>query len=437
MKKAMTLESRRDYVLRCDRCSGCKWVPGMPSERFASACPSIEFGKFHSYSGSGKSITAYAVMEGRIHGYSAELLRSVYACSACGACDTGCKWHHADAIDPLDTIYALRAKIVADGAALPAHKEAIEALRREGNRYGKPAAERSRWAAGLALADIIAKPAPVLLHIGSENAYEPSQWPELRNIVALLKRAGVEFGVLADAEPDDGGYAFDIGFQEEATRLAQRTAALIAQSQAQLVVTCSAAAYWAFRNVYPRLGVKLGIKIEHVAQTVERLLADATIPLPAGRRPETVSYHDSCKLGRLAEPYPEWSGRWVKAMNQINATAPSRPVPFGNDGVYDAPRRLIDRVAAARVELQRNRQFAYCCGALGGGKEAYPDFARHAARERLEEVRASGASAVVSACGACTAHLREVARQTDAGVRVIGLFEYLAQEAPASPERTA
>lgn len=435
----MTLESRRDYVMRCDRCSGCKWTPGMPSERFASACPSIEFGQFHSYSGSGKTITAYAVMEERFDGYSAEMLRSVYACSACGACDTACKWSHANNVDPLDTIYALRGKIVADGAALPEHEAAINALRIDGNRYGKPAAERSRWAAELSLKHILDEPAPVLLHIGSENAYEPSQWLELRNIVALLQGAGLDFGVLGDAEPDDGGYAFDIGFQQDALSLAKRTAELIARSGATRVVTCSASAYWAFLNVYPRLGVKLkGVTIEHVAQTAEGLLADGARDLPAGGRDtEAVTYHDSCKLGRLAEPYPEWDGRWVKVMNQINVTEPPRPVPFGNDALHDAPRRLIDRVSAARVEMQRNRQFAYCCGALGGGKEAYPDFARHAARERLEEARASGASTVVSACGACTAHLRKVAQESGAGVRVIGLFEYILQETPSSSEVSA
>ncbi len=424
----MSLESRLEYTMRCDRCNNCKWVPGIPSQAHAGMCPSIEYGNFHSYSGGGKNITAHAVIEQRIKEFTPETLRSVYACSACGACDTACQWNHVDAVSPLDTMYELRAKIAEDGASLPEHKDAIESLRNNGNRYGKPASDRSRWSEDLALPDILTRPAKVLLHIGSDNAYDKSQWSELKKIVELLQTLEVDFAVLGNAEPDDGGYAFDIGFQEDAKRCAQKTAEAIAQSKASHVVTCSAAAFSAFKNVYPRLGVKLGdIKVEHITQVMEKLLAEKANVLSKSRSADAVSYHDSCKLGRLGEAYPEWNGKWTKAMNIINVTEPERATPFGNKGIYDAPRRLMDQVTANRVELQRNRQFSYCCGGLGGGKEAYPDFAKHAARERLEEVRTSGASTVVSACGACTSHLREVAQETDPDIRVMGLFEFLSE----------
>lgn len=210
---------------------------------------------------------------------------------------------------------------------------------------------------------------------------------------------------------------------------------MVDRSGARRVITCSASAYWAFVNLYPRLGVKLeGVQIEHVSTAIEALIEQHALTLPPQQGGNAVTYHDSCKLGRLAEPYPEWSGVWAKAMNQVNITAPPRPVPFGNTAIHDAPRRLIDRTGAARVEMQRNRQFAYCCGALGGGKEAYPDFARHAAQRRLEEASASGAATVVSACGSCTAHLREVALDCGSPVRVQGLFEFLLTSATASKE---
>ena len=47
-------------IRHCWRCSHCKWVPSPKSYDFAHACPSIEYGGFHPYSGGGKVITAYA-----------------------------------------------------------------------------------------------------------------------------------------------------------------------------------------------------------------------------------------------------------------------------------------------------------------------------------------------------------------------------------------
>lgn len=432
----MTLETQRGQLMRCDRCSSCKWVPGMPSEAFASICPSIEYGAFHSYSGGGKVITAYGVLEGRFKVYSPEMLRSIYACSACGACDTACKWSHADAVEPLEAIYALRERVVTDGAILPAHRAALDALRAEGNRHGKPAGERSKWAEGLGLKDAIADRTPVLLHIGSDNAYTPSQWPELRAIAAALITASVDFGILGNDEPDDGGYAFDIGSRADAEHHAQQTTRAIARSGARRVITCSASAYWTFRNIYPRLGIDLiDITVEHAVQTIAALAESGTFVPPQAGTARTITYHDSCKLGRLAEPYPRWNGRWAKVMNQINVTQPERPVAFGNHAVHDAPRILLDRTGATRVEMQRNRQFGYCCGALGGGKEAEPDFADHAGRKRLEEACASGAEVLVSACGACTAHLREVAARHDMAITVEGLFEFVVGTSTAVTEQ--
>lgn len=423
----MSLESRRDYVTRCDRCSNCKWVPGMPSQRFASTCPSIEYGQMHSYSGGGKNIIAYGLLEKRL-GYSDKLLSSIYACTACGACDTACKWNHADTIDPLDTIYALRAQVVADGKQLPVHKQMMEAIRLQGNRYGSPRDQRSQWALDLRLKNSLDARTEVLLHIGCENAYQSSQWKELRYAVGLLRAAGVDFGILFDAEVDSGGFAYDIGFQDDAKMLAQENARLIALTQARSVITCSAETYAAYRNIYPRLGVHLGtVKVMHIVEAVEDLAARWQLSISASAA-QSVTYHDSCKLGRLSEPFEPWKGRWTKALNQINVTEPAKPIAFGNNGLYDAPRRLLGRVGNTRqVEMQRTREYAYCCGAGGGAKEAYPDFARHAASERLQEAQSTGAAVLVTACGSCTSHLRQVANDIGAAVQVMGLFEYMAQ----------
>jgi Fe-S oxidoreductase len=428
----MSLESRRANMLKCDRCSTCKWTPTMPEAQFASACPSIEYGQFHTYSGGGKNILALAFQEGRMRDPqpSEELLRSVYACSACGACDTACKWSHADTVEPLETIYELRVEMVARQAVPQPIRTAVEQVRHVGNRYGRPRDDRSRWAHGLQIKRILEQPADVLLHVGCENAFDERQWPELRACVALLQGAGIDFGMLYDDEVDCGSYAFDAGFRSDAQASASDLLGLIQRAGASRVITCSAIAFHAFKQVFPRLSLSLGqVQVEHITQTLARLVQEQKLAWASQARSPKVTYHDSCKLGRLSEPFAPGPSTQKMVLNQIQITDPDKPVRFGNGGLYDAPRQLLDSSYAQRVEMPRSHQFSYCCGALGGGKEAYEDFANLAARQRLTEAQASGAEVLLSACGACTQHLRAVAADTQPELQVRGLIEYLAERA--------
>lgn len=435
----MSLEERRPYIAKCPRCSQCKWVPAPKSQQFAPICPSIQYGNFHSYSAGGKGVTAYALSEGRI-GYTEEMLKSVYACTMCGACDTACKTNFGDNVEPLDTLYALRTAIVEAGHALPKHVEVIEKLRRDGNPFGKPRLDRDAFARGLALKDITAQQADVFLHIGCDPAYDEGQWPQLHFAVDLLQRAGVDFGIAGNAEPHSGGLAFDLGFRDDALAFATATAELVAGSKAITMVTFCAEAYAAFKNIYPRLAVSLGdVRVLHISEYIEGLLRDGRLDLKA-KGNATVTYHDPCKLGRLSEAYKPWSGKWSKVLNVVNIAEPARNVLFGNDGNYEAPRRLIGMVDGISVaEMERTREISYCCGAGGGAMEAYPDFAEKTARDRLTEAEATGASMLVTSCAKCESHLRDVARRCGSNLEIRGLLGFLAEAAgtPAAGQQAA
>jgi Fe-S oxidoreductase len=148
-----------------------------------------------------------------------------------------------------------------------------------------------------------------------------------------------------------------------------------------------------------------------------------------------VTYHDPCRLGRLSEPYQPWSGEWTVAMNTLKVPDSRRPVRFGNDGNYEAPRQLLRRIDGVQVvEMERNRLFAYCCGAGGGAREAYPAMARTAAVHRLKEARATGADKLVTACNGCQRHLAQAAAEHGIDIEVQGLFDLLAASLiPAQP----
>ena len=101
----MALTDYRRDAMRCTRCSYCKWIPYdlVQSHRFAKGCPSIEAGKFHSYSAGGKLVTALSLMDGRSE-VTDRVVDIAFKCQLCGNCDVACKLCRYD----MEPILALR-----------------------------------------------------------------------------------------------------------------------------------------------------------------------------------------------------------------------------------------------------------------------------------------------------------------------------------------
>ena len=98
----------------CIKCKGCSWVDHtyMPGINYSVRCPSGAYGVFDSYQAAGKMRIGIAMDEGKLK-YSDELLKILYACTLCGACDVGCK-RNLDLEVEL-TLEAMRIKAVKEG----------------------------------------------------------------------------------------------------------------------------------------------------------------------------------------------------------------------------------------------------------------------------------------------------------------------------------
>jgi len=421
----MSLEERRVYQEACIRCSQCKFVPAPKSKAFSSICPSIDYGQFHAYSGGGKVITSYALVKNNLEA-TPRLIDSVFACTMCGACDTACKTNEGDNVEPMDTMYALRAHLAKAGNVPPVLRELVERMLAQGSHLG-PRHSRNDWAVGLSLTNASQGPVDVLLHIGGEVAFDKAQWPSLRTTIKIMQKTGIDFGMAMDDENDGGGTAYDIGYQDVALEMAQALAEVVRKSHAELVVTTSAQAYSAFRNIYPRLGVELGaVEVLHVSDYLERLLQQGVFAL-TGKSQKIITYHDPCKLGRMSETYVQWQGKWINVLNTLSVPDSTRPVRFGNGGNYESARQTLSRVPGLTlVEMERNRAHSYCCGASAGTPQAYPEMAEMAAINRLKEAQATGASCLVTSCAGCELHLRAIAQRNNFQIEVKGVLEVVA-----------
>jgi len=88
------------------------------------------------------------------------------------------------------------------------------------------------------------------------------------------------------------------------------------------------------------------------------------------------------------------------------------PNQFQRKRWIDMPRAIMRAIPGLEVkEMYRIGENSLCCGAGGGVKAGYPEFALNAAAERVEEAEASGADNIMTACPFCELNLGQAARE--------------------------
>ncbi len=409
---------------KCIKCKGCTWVDHiyMPGVKFSTRCPSATRYLFDSYGAYGKMRIGLALAEGRLD-YSDELLRILYACTLCGACDVGCK-RNLDLEIEL-TLEALRIKAVKDGKGpMPEHKKIAQNILTRHNRFGVPHENRRKW-----LPEGI-KPSPkadVLYFVGCSASYTS---PEIaRATVKILNASGTPFMLMPD-EWCCGNVLYSVGMIDEAQALARRNIEAVKQTGATTLLTSCAEGYRMWKVDYPKLlnmsTADLGFKVVHLVELVDELIKKGALKLTK-RLDLKLTYHDSCSLSRLSEPWIPWEGK----RGQWGMVSPPLERRRGTNGVYQPPRDILKAIPGVElVEMPRMRENAFCCGAGRGTKEAFPDFALWAARQRLEEVKEVGAEAIVSACPWCKENFAQAVSKNGEGLKVLDISEIILAAIP-------
>ena len=416
----MAVEDYRADAMRCSRCAYCKWVPLdlMKSWRFSKGCPSIEYASFHSYSAGGRLITALSLMDGRSK-VTEKVKDSVFKCNLCGSCDVTCKICRYD-MEPLEAMRELRFTLVEAGHTLPQVAPVMDGLRRELNMVGKPHVERGGWASSLGVKNLVREKAEFVFHAGCRYSFDGDLAGVARTSVRLLQKAGVDFGIMGEAETCCGGRAHGMGFRSDFQTRCNSNLTAWQRAGVKTVITPCSDCYHTFKRLYPPESGST-IQVVHMVEFLDRLIREDqmnfTRPVPL-----TVTYHDPCHLGRQGEQYVAWNGKEKKIFGQAVCYDPPRPRYNGAFGIYDPPRNILKAIPELRlVEMERSREASWCCGAGGGAREAFPDFSRWTANERIEEAVSTGAEALVTACPWCERNFLDAT----AGSRKLAVFDVM------------
>lgn len=279
----------------------------------------------------------------------------VWACTTCAACNQACPI----LIRPMDTLVGLRRGLVTEGSVDPLLQDALGYLNRLGNSAGEPPVQRPRWTDGLTfkIKDARKESVEYLWFVGDTAAYNPAAIDVTRTAAEVLHRAGVDFGILYEEERNSGNDVRRTGEEGLYEQLAQQNIDLLQKCHYKAILTTDPHTYNTLKNEYPSSGLQTA-PVYHISELLDQMIEDGRLKFS---RPfdAKVTYHDPCYLGRY-------------------------------NGIYAAPRRVLAAAGCQIVEMPRNRENGFCCGAGGGHlwMEESP------LRERPSEMRIREAAAL-------------------------------------------
>lgn len=329
---------------------------------------------------------------------SPEFVDAMYKCTGCGNCEVVC---HAN-IHLVDLWEKMRDWIVANGAGpLPAHKGIAGNIANKHNSFGEDPKKRDAWWP----ADVERAAVPdVVFFAGCTGSYRMQHIPQAG--VTILDRAGVKMNCLGEKEYCCSSPLLRTGNPNLSLMCAE---AVVLKADGigakDMVMTCSGC-YKTVSSDFGRFYSKVGQNVYHFSQYVEKLINERKLPLNNEFKAK-VTYHDPCHLGRHA-------------------------------GVFDAPRNVLKKIKGIEfVEMEKSRENSRCCGAGGGYKSAFGDFAVNIAAERIRDAEAVGAEILVTCCPFCVLNLTAGAKKAGSNIKVMDLSQVLLQVTVPKEEKPA
>jgi len=420
----MALADYRSDMAACQRCSTCKFIPLelVKGQKNSNVCPSIARFNFHSYSGGGRMGIGVALVDREIDYNSPKLANVLYNCQMCGACDVSCKY--AMDMEVLDPMYEMRIEFVEKGKTLPVLDKLADNLRQKGKMIPQTR-KTDAWYKNLNVKNYTAEKVDVIFQAGCRVAGNPEMWKTAQSTIALIQKAGVEIGIAGEQELCCGGRAYTMGYKADFLAQAKKNMDLIQKSGAKILVTGCAECYQAYKVLYDKFDLKGSLEVLHSTEYLARLIKSGKLQ-PSKKVNMTVTYHDPCHLGRLGEPYIHWQGKMLPG--HIRLYDPPKEFRRGTYGIYEPPRDVLKSIPGVELrEMDRIKEYAWCCGAGGGVKETNPAFAEWTANDRLREAQETGAEAIVTACPGCEKNFTDTLNNNVRPLKVYDVVDLLAK----------
>ncbi len=291
---------------------------------------------------------------------------TLWSCTTCRACVHECPV----LIEHVDSIVDMRRYLTLSMGDIPGTGAlSLQNLNRAGNPWGQPPTARDEWARGLDVPLMADKgEADVLWWVGCAGAYDERNQKISKALSKIFNAAGVDYAILGQEETCNGDPARRLGDEYTFQVMAQQNIQTLKQYKFGRIVTACPHCLNTLCNEYPHFGGMW--EVVHHSQFLHELIRAGALELSQSLH-ETITFHDSCYLGRY-------------------------------NNVYQPPRDVITAIPGANlVEMPRSREKGLCCGGGGGGMWLEAHGERRIQEIRLEEAEATHPNVVASACPFC------------------------------------
>ncbi|MFC5604914.1 heterodisulfide reductase-related iron-sulfur binding cluster [Sporosarcina koreensis] len=303
----------------------------------------------------------------------------IWACTTCRNCEDQCPVMN----EHVDKIIDLRRYLVMTEGKMDADAQrAMTNIERQGNPWGINRKEKENWRDArpdlhiptvkeMKKAD---EEFEYLYWVGSMGAFDNRSQKIALAFAHLMNEAGVKFAILGNKEKNSGDTPRRLGNEFLFQELATSNIDEFEKAGVKKIVTIDPHAYNIFKNEYPDFGFKA--EVVHHTEMLYDLVMKGKLK-PVHEINETITFHDSCYLGRY------------------------------ND-VYDPPREILKAIPGVNlVEMKRNRQDGMCCGAGGGLMWMEEDAGHRVNVARTEQAMEVSPGIISSGCPYCLTMLSD------------------------------
>jgi heterodisulfide reductase subunit D len=317
---------------------------------------------------------------------------TVFRCTLCSNCEEVCPLR----IRLKDLWLSLREELVREKA----HPSKIDMIRtnlaRSRNVFGEDNSERGEWVEDMRTPPVdryIRSRAEVVYITGCVSAYFPLAQKIPIALAEIMDASGVDFTLLGAEEWCCGFPLLGAGLMEMFADFKAQNLAAVEGTGAKTVVFACPSCYQMWREHY-----HTDLELLSAPELLLRLVREGKAPLT--QHPLTVTYHDPCDLGRGAR-------------------------------VFEEPREVIRSIPGVKlVELPRNRENCICCGGGGNLEMVDPDLAAKIGKDKIEEVLATGAQAVVTSCQQCVRTMTSYVKRNKIRLEVLDLVQLVRRALP-------